>query len=74
MSTLDIDELAFEKQMFANSDDVTVTEPRTELMSEPNEIDYNNLKIKCKGKKGKEEVCSSAMAYKISWRCKNETG
>ena len=53
--TLDIDELAFEKQMFANSDDVTLTEPRTELMSEPNEIDYNNLKLNAKAKKARKK-------------------
>jgi hypothetical protein len=53
--TLDIDELAFEKQMFANSDDTTVAEPRTELMSEPNEIDYNNLKLNAKAKKARKK-------------------
>lgn len=53
--TLDIDELAFEKQMFANSDETTVTEPRTELMSEPNEIDYNNLKLNAKAKKARKK-------------------
>ena len=53
--TLDIDELAFEKQMFANSDDTTIAEPRTELMSEPNEIDYNNLKLNAKAKKARKK-------------------
>jgi hypothetical protein len=51
--TLDVDELAFEKQMFANSDDVTLTEPRTELMSEPSEIDYNNLKLNAQAKRAR---------------------
>jgi hypothetical protein len=53
--TLDIDELAFEKQLFTNSDDVTLSEPRTELMSEPNEIDYDNLKLNAKAKKARKE-------------------
>jgi hypothetical protein len=53
--TLDIDELAFEKQMFANSDNTTISEPRTEFMSEPNEIDYDNLKLNAQAKKARKK-------------------
>ena len=34
---------------------LTVTEPRTELMSEPNEIDYDNLKLNAKAKKARKK-------------------
>ena len=57
-TTLDIDELAFEKQLYANSDDVSLTDPRTQLMSEVQEIDYNNLKINAKAKKARAKFIS----------------
>tara|TARA_B110000495_G_C23040896_1_gene624262 strand:+ start:1657 stop:5307 length:3651 start_codon:yes stop_codon:yes gene_type:complete len=53
--TLDIDELAFEKQLYANSDDTAVTNARTKLMSDSSEIDYENLKMNARAKKAREQ-------------------
>jgi len=54
-ATLDIDELAFEKQLFVNSDDTAVTNARTVLMNDSSEIDYENLKMNAKAKKAREK-------------------
>lgn len=53
--TLDIDELAFEKQLFANSDDVKNHDARTELVNVSHESDYLNLKGRAKGEKARKQ-------------------
>jgi hypothetical protein len=52
---LDIDELAFEKQLYANSDDTTIATARTEIAHLSQETDYLNLKARAKGEKGRKQ-------------------
>lgn len=51
--TLDIDELAFEKQLYANSDDTSIPDARTELVHLQQEKDYLNLKLRAEGEKAR---------------------
>ena len=53
--TLDIDELAFEKNLYVNSDDTAVSNARTEMESHSTETDYLNLKQKSKGVKARKQ-------------------
>jgi hypothetical protein len=53
--TLDIDELAFEKNLYVNSDDTAVSNARTEMESHNTESDYLNLKQKSKGVKARKQ-------------------
>ena len=53
--TLDIDELAFEKNLYVNSDDTAVPNARTEMESHNTETDYLNLKQKAKGVKARKQ-------------------
>jgi len=53
--TLDIDELAFEKNLYANSDDTAVSDARTDIESHNTETDYLNLKQKARGVKARKQ-------------------
>ena len=53
--TLDIDELGFEKQLYANSDDVAVPNARTELDHLSEENDYLNLKGRAQASKARKK-------------------
>lgn len=50
-----IDELAFEKQLYVNSDDVKVDEARTEFKQLTHEKDYLNAKSQARGFKARRE-------------------
>ena len=52
---LDIDELGFEKQLFANSDDTKIATARTEIGHLASETDYLNLKGRAQGEKARKE-------------------
>ena len=52
--TLDIDELGFEKQLYANSDDTKQADARTELGHLTQESDYLNLKGRAVGEKARK--------------------
>jgi len=52
---LDIDELGFEKQLYANSDDVKVANARTEIANLGNESDYLNLKGRAQGVRARKK-------------------
>ena len=61
---LDIDELAFEKQLIVNSDDSAVSTARTEIAHEAQETDYLNAKGKAQGMKERKKFINQAWFMK----------
>lgn len=57
---LAIDELRFDKQLFANSDDKAVDDARTVLDHQASEVDYLNLKIKAQGSRERKKFVEQA--------------
>jgi len=61
---LAIDELRFEKQLYANSDDIAVVDARTTLTQLADEVDYLNLKQKAVGDRERAKFIKQAWFMK----------
>lgn len=62
--TIDIDELAFEKQLIVNSDDTHITNARTEIYSEQSEVDYINAKNRAVARRARKKFINQSWHLK----------